>query len=353
MTLPASRPCELVIETVSASGRARRLVLRPGQVRQVGRGAGADLSIPDDPLLSAAHFQVSCDAAGGAVRDLRSSNGLFVNGERTSEVRLADGDQVTAGKTVFSVKLNASGTAPAVATTSTSTFRSPRATAKHERPYTAAIADADAQVRREALRAAARTRQRWLLDHLRAAAREPTPAKREELLLLAALAVASDVPRMLELGMDAKLGALRFEILGALGHPGGIPEILAGLDAEGPALATAAARAFTKLTGESLETGERFAATGEDAELAPDLAKPSSARAAAHWRRTERDMRKSARVCQGLGIDPSVPPAERDRLDMESLADLDTMYSFDVKFEGKEACRLGDPLFRNEKSRMR
>jgi len=28
------------------------------------------------------------------------------------------------------------------------------------------------------------------------------------------------------------------------------------------------------------------------------------------------------------------------------------MYSFDVKFEGKNVCRLGDPLFHNEKNGM-
>jgi len=28
------------------------------------------------------------------------------------------------------------------------------------------------------------------------------------------------------------------------------------------------------------------------------------------------------------------------------------MYSFDVKFEGKNACRLGDPLFHNDKNIM-
>ena len=28
------------------------------------------------------------------------------------------------------------------------------------------------------------------------------------------------------------------------------------------------------------------------------------------------------------------------------------MYSFDVKFEGKNACRLGDPLFHNKKNIM-
>jgi Domain of unknown function (DUF4150) len=28
------------------------------------------------------------------------------------------------------------------------------------------------------------------------------------------------------------------------------------------------------------------------------------------------------------------------------------MYSFDVKFEGKSACRLGDPLFHNDKNGM-
>jgi hypothetical protein len=28
------------------------------------------------------------------------------------------------------------------------------------------------------------------------------------------------------------------------------------------------------------------------------------------------------------------------------------MYSFDVKFEGKNVCRLGDPLFHNDKNAM-
>ena len=28
------------------------------------------------------------------------------------------------------------------------------------------------------------------------------------------------------------------------------------------------------------------------------------------------------------------------------------MYSFDVKLEGKNACRLGDPLFHNKKNTM-
>jgi hypothetical protein len=28
------------------------------------------------------------------------------------------------------------------------------------------------------------------------------------------------------------------------------------------------------------------------------------------------------------------------------------MYSFDVKFEGKNVCRLGDPLFHNRKNIM-
>jgi len=28
------------------------------------------------------------------------------------------------------------------------------------------------------------------------------------------------------------------------------------------------------------------------------------------------------------------------------------MYSFDVKFEGKNVCRLGDPLFHNDKNGM-
>jgi hypothetical protein len=29
-----------------------------------------------------------------------------------------------------------------------------------------------------------------------------------------------------------------------------------------------------------------------------------------------------------------------------------SMYSFDVKFEGRNVCRLGDPLFHNKKNTM-
>lgn len=335
MTSPAKGvPHELVLEATSPGGRARRLVLRPGQVRQIGRGARADLSIPDDSFLSDAHFSVSCDAAGGAVRDLRSSNGLFVNGERTSEARLSDGDQITAGKTVFNVRLDDGVAMPVTATPQTPVSR--RSSTKRERPYTEAIRDPDARVRREALRAAALTRQPWLLEHLRAAAREPSPDSREALLLLATLAEPADVPRLLELGKDETLDTLRFELLGALGSPDGVPEVIAALGSDEPSRATAASRAFAKLTGVDVGAGERLEPTG-DTRLAPDVPNPDATKAIAHWRRFEHLLRKSPRLRRGLVIESTSNLGDVDSLDLESAGDLVTRVAH---FEGRRIGRV-------------
>jgi pSer/pThr/pTyr-binding forkhead associated (FHA) protein len=70
----------------------------------LGREQGSAGLVLDDPGISRRHAAVR--ALGGAVtvEDLGSSNGTFVNGERiSSEVELADGDEVQLGGTVFSV----------------------------------------------------------------------------------------------------------------------------------------------------------------------------------------------------------------------------------------------------------
>ncbi len=66
----------------------------------VGRAPSNAVQLADDPQVSRLHAVLERFPAGWCVRDLGSSNGTFVNGERvTSEHRLAAGDEVRVGTT--------------------------------------------------------------------------------------------------------------------------------------------------------------------------------------------------------------------------------------------------------------
>ena len=70
----------------------------PGAIRTLGRAAGADF-IVDAALVSRVHCRFTAMPDGGLeVRDLDSTNGTFVNGERTEVARLAPGDKVQVGR---------------------------------------------------------------------------------------------------------------------------------------------------------------------------------------------------------------------------------------------------------------
>jgi pSer/pThr/pTyr-binding forkhead associated (FHA) protein len=62
----------------------------------VGRSLDNDI-IVDDPTISRRHAQLIRSNDHYALRDLRSRNGTFVNGQRISEVVLRDGDLLTLG----------------------------------------------------------------------------------------------------------------------------------------------------------------------------------------------------------------------------------------------------------------
>lgn len=96
-------PLIVEIETGPLSGR--KIVLRAGQSVAVGRSEEADLAVPTDLQMSRRHFQVACTTAQSLVRDLRSTNGTFLNGERIAEATLRDGDRVRAGNTTFLIQI--------------------------------------------------------------------------------------------------------------------------------------------------------------------------------------------------------------------------------------------------------
>ena len=70
----------------------------PGGVRTLGRAVGADF-IVDAALVSRVHCRFTALADGGLeLRDLDSTNGTFVNGQRVETARLAPGDRMRIGR---------------------------------------------------------------------------------------------------------------------------------------------------------------------------------------------------------------------------------------------------------------
>jgi pSer/pThr/pTyr-binding forkhead associated (FHA) protein len=78
------------------------LPLRPGTTR-IGRSFSADLVL-EDQSVSRRHAIVHQRPSGTRILDDRSVNGTFVNGRRTTEAELRDGDAVVLGRVVLTYR---------------------------------------------------------------------------------------------------------------------------------------------------------------------------------------------------------------------------------------------------------
>ena len=78
-----------------------------GAMTVLGRDNGADIVL-DDPGISRRHSEIRVTTDGphlvASIRDLNSTNGTFVNSERVSSHRLADGDRITVGRTTVTYR---------------------------------------------------------------------------------------------------------------------------------------------------------------------------------------------------------------------------------------------------------
>ena len=87
-----------VLRTVTEDFPEKTFRILPGTIRTLGRAAGADF-IVDAALVSRVHCRFTAMPDGGLeVRDLESTNGTFVNGQRTEVARLVPGDKVQIGR---------------------------------------------------------------------------------------------------------------------------------------------------------------------------------------------------------------------------------------------------------------
>jgi pSer/pThr/pTyr-binding forkhead associated (FHA) protein len=92
----------LVLLKVGGNNKAFSL---PSTVTIVGRRQDCDLCVPL-MVISRRHCALNMDEGVLTIRDLGSSNGTFVNGERIEEADLSPGDKVSIGPLNFVVQID-------------------------------------------------------------------------------------------------------------------------------------------------------------------------------------------------------------------------------------------------------
>jgi len=118
----------VILEAVSGPIAGRRIEVRAGTILRIGRTAKSDYALSEDSYLSGQHFAIENDGNEARARDLGSSNGTFVNGERVVvENVLREGDSLTAGGSTFTVHLDSASQpmrepSPGTSTMPTDTF---------------------------------------------------------------------------------------------------------------------------------------------------------------------------------------------------------------------------------------
>jgi eukaryotic-like serine/threonine-protein kinase len=71
----------------------------------IGRNPEAHLCLPEDRFFSRNHCLLEINPPRSFLRDLGSTNGTFVNGQRVKEVFLNNGDRIQCGETILSVEV--------------------------------------------------------------------------------------------------------------------------------------------------------------------------------------------------------------------------------------------------------
>jgi pSer/pThr/pTyr-binding forkhead associated (FHA) protein len=92
----------LILLKVGGNNKAFSL---PSSVTIVGRRQDCDMCVPL-MVVSRRHCALNMDGGELSIRDLGSSNGTFVNGQRIDEMDLSAGDKVAIGPLNFIVQID-------------------------------------------------------------------------------------------------------------------------------------------------------------------------------------------------------------------------------------------------------
>jgi transcriptional regulator with GAF, ATPase, and Fis domain len=90
------------------AGKATDVEFELGPCTGIGRGDENEIRIFDE-TSSRLHASIEKDAEVFILRDLNSSNGTYVNGERVAQARLQEGDEIAIGEILFRFLLGKTG----------------------------------------------------------------------------------------------------------------------------------------------------------------------------------------------------------------------------------------------------
>ena len=206
------------------------------------------------------------------------------------------------------------------------------------------LQDPDAGVRRAAREAALWCRQAWTLDEARRA-RRPADADPDSRYLVAATGNAADLERVLAWAKEPGSGPERLLLPGVLGHPGGVEVLLDAMAELDLAAAAFAGRAFTKITGEDVDSGRRAVVPPPDgkepdefeAEFLDELPLPDERKARTAWEKRRGDFATGTRWCRGVDCSRGCPEAALETLDRESLWEARLRGTLDGTWKGRPA----------------
>lgn len=99
-----SAPVEAALVHVRSDGKQQPIPLKAGKV-VIGRQDDCQLRIPS-AQISRHHCEIVTGGAGVRIRDLGSSNGTFINGQKVEDAELQAGDVLAIGSMLFVLRVN-------------------------------------------------------------------------------------------------------------------------------------------------------------------------------------------------------------------------------------------------------
>src|SRR5262245_33385638 len=103
---------QVVLDVIQGPRKGRSFVFDRHDTFIVGRSRFVHCPMPEDSALSRDHFMIEINPPRCEIRDLGSTNGTYVNERRVERVRLNSGDRISAGQSIFQVRVEGSLGAP-------------------------------------------------------------------------------------------------------------------------------------------------------------------------------------------------------------------------------------------------
>ncbi|MEO8053537.1 MAG: hypothetical protein ABI768_00170 [Acidobacteriota bacterium] len=205
------------------------------------------------------------------------------------------------------------------------------------------LSDPDAWVRAAAREAALWCRQTWALEDVRRGRRGAGGADADSMYLVAATGDAADLERVLAWVKDVGSGPERYRVLGVLGHPAGVETLLHAMGGLDLAASAFAGQAFTKITGEDVDSGRRTVVPPADgkepdafeAEFLDEMPLPDERKARAAWEKRRPDAARGTRWCRGHDVSRGPSPDALAVLDRESLWEARLRGTLDGSWKGR------------------